>query len=46
VALFALANLRIGAQVPGVPASRYALMATLVIAAAAAWRSRATKAIV
>lgn len=39
VVLFAMANLRIGAQVPGVPSSRYALLATLLIAAAAAWRS-------
>jgi hypothetical protein len=39
VVLFAIANLRIGAQVPDVPSSRYALMATLVIAAVAAWRS-------
>lgn len=43
VACFGLANLRIGAQIPGVPASRYALLATSAIAAAAlwtAWRSR------
>ena len=42
VVLFAIANLRIGAQVPDVPSSRYALLATLMIAVAAAWRSRAT----
>jgi hypothetical protein len=41
VALFAMANLRIGAQVPDVPSSRYALVATVLIAAAAAWRSLA-----
>jgi hypothetical protein len=40
VALFAIANLRIGAQVPDVPSSRYALIASLVIAMFAAWRSR------
>jgi hypothetical protein len=47
VVLFAMANLRIGAQVPDVPSWRYALVATLLIAAAAAWRSRleATEAI-
>lgn len=39
VVLFATANLRIGGQVPGVPASRYALAATLLIAIAAGWRS-------
>jgi hypothetical protein len=35
VAGFALANLRIGAQLPAVPAARYALAATAVIAVAA-----------
>jgi hypothetical protein len=40
VALFAIANLRIGAQVPDVPSSRYALVASLAIAMFAAWRSR------
>ena len=42
VACFGLANVRIGAQIAGVPASRYALLASSVIAAAAvvaAWRS-------
>jgi hypothetical protein len=42
VACFAAANLRIGAQIPGVPASRFALMASSAIAVAAvvvAWRS-------
>jgi hypothetical protein len=45
VALFAIANLRIGAQVPGAPASRYALIGTVLIAAMAAWRSRNSAAI-
>jgi hypothetical protein len=45
VVLFAMANLRIGAQLPDVPASRYALAATLLIAAAAAWRSRRHEAV-
>ena len=39
VVLFAIANLRIGAQVPQVPASRYVLVASMSIAAVAAWRS-------
>jgi hypothetical protein len=39
VALFAIANLRIGAQISEVPSSRYALLATLLIAFAAWWRS-------
>ena len=44
VALYALANLRIGAQIPGVPSARYALIGSMVIAGfalAAAWRSPA-----
>jgi hypothetical protein len=39
VALFAIANLRIGAQISEAPSSRYALLATLLIAFAAWWRS-------
>ena len=42
VALYALANLRIGAQIPFVPSARYALIGSLAIAGfalAAAWRS-------
>ena len=35
VACYGMANLRIGAQVPGIPSSRYALVISLVIAAAA-----------
>lgn len=38
VASYALANLRIGAQVPNVPQSRYAIAVTLLIAAAAVVR--------
>lgn len=40
VALFGLANLRLGAQMPGVPDARYALALTLAIALVAAWHSR------
>ena len=42
VALFAVANLRVGAQLPHVPAARYALFLSVAAAAAAvvvAWRS-------
>lgn len=40
VALFALSNLRIGAQMSGVPASRYAVALTVVLAGAAIWLHR------
>lgn len=39
VAAFALANLRIGAQIPDVPASRYALLVSLAIAGGAIVRA-------
>lgn len=44
VAAFAVANLRVGAQLPRVPAARFALAASALLslaAVAAAWRSRA-----
>jgi hypothetical protein len=43
VASFGFANLSIGAQIPNVPASRYALAVSTVIAVAAigaTWRSQ------
>jgi hypothetical protein len=45
IAMFAFANLRIGAQLPWVPAARFALLLSMVgglIAAALAWRGRTT----
>jgi hypothetical protein len=45
VAMFAFANLRIGAQLPWVPAARFALLLSLVfglVAIAFAWRARPT----
>jgi hypothetical protein len=44
VALFGMANLRIGGQLPQVPEARYALALSFVIAALAAWRSSNTPA--
>ena len=42
VALYAVANLRVGAQVPGIPAARYAVIGSIAIAVAAvaaSWRT-------
>lgn len=42
VACYGVANLRIGAQVPGIPSSRYALVLSVLIAAAAVLRASRT----